>query len=264
MARIIARNVDNVNPNLNSVVDAEVNYKRGDIVSVLEDGSDLGTKVTLPRFIVIDVAGVTAGELTDYLNEWKPTLKFTLLNTNAALDGFRVKMVLENGGSQYTVTKAQVENWLTSRGVSIFSDAANEIVFDFVVGEYLQSTGFWGFSPVLSNLGITETAYRQTTGEHDLTIDFSGFTGNKQTAKSKLLELDPESLVVTNSQAVTTVTRNNARDHFYNSLREAFEKSKRRRQYYFSGADCDAATNAGGILTVTKAQVAAHILDKAT
>lgn len=72
MARIIVRGIDNTTKKTDL---AHLCYKRGDIVEVLEDGEDAGSRVVPPKFYIIEVPDVPAEKLK-YLKEQETTPEY--------------------------------------------------------------------------------------------------------------------------------------------------------------------------------------------
>lgn len=245
-------------------------YRKGDIVVVMPDGHEWGAQEGLPTFVRVRVPGVAASAVADRIESWRRVIDYEIVQTNAALDGarFRIFQQVPGVATPKGITRAQVEAWINRWGGSVVSEATNEVRFDITIQNIYKSGGFWVLNqnydpPSAFGVVITETAYTQATGEHIATININASSVTPQQAQARLIERGGEVISFAAGVATVRFMRDAVRSMLMAELKRAADKTLVRRRYYFAAADVDAAIAAGGEITVTPAQVAAKILDKA-
>lgn len=127
MARIIVRGIKNVTSKKGL---EHLCFQRGDIVEVLEDGADLGSRVVPPRFYVVEVPDVPAAKLK-YLKEPDVTLREESLDT-----GERVQVADVNAARKHRIDldgDQRIENKATRQKESVEQVKARVLASDAVV-----------------------------------------------------------------------------------------------------------------------------------
>lgn len=266
MAELLVKAIDYVNPDPEE--DTPYSFKKGDVVYIAEDGGITGSGEGPPKFVVVKVPGLSAATIEDYRRNWTLELGYEIVATDAALDGARIRVYAEVPGAanEYGITQAQVEGYLTSWGASVVSTAANEVRFDVTIQNIYKSEGFWGVSPASLGVVIAETNYDQPSGVHTATIDVSGWVrpDGVDAVQKKVIESGATVVDVTGFILTVEFERVTVRRVFIENIKHALRKIVRCRQYAFSGADVDTVLAAGGVITLTPAQLAANIVDKST
>jgi len=263
MAELLVKAVSFANPD--PTKDTKGCYKKGDIVLIMPDGHTWGAAEGLPMFVIVKCPGLSEQTIADRRDSWKQEFGYTTIATDPVLDGARYSLYQTVPGAlnQYGITLAQVQTWITNWGGTVVSNTTNDVRFDITIAAAYQSQNFWGASPALLGVAITETAYDQGTGIHTATIDVSAATITAQQAQEAITKNG--GIIQSFAAGVFTVTfdRATVRQAFFNDLREKTDDILVRRRYSFAPADVDTAIGLGGTVTLTQAQLVAKVLDKA-
>ena len=224
------------------------------IVYVGEDGHQWGGREAPPDFYILKVPGISKADADQYLQEWRHGITYSVVNSQPALDGYRIKATSDavNSQGKGTITLAQVEAFFTKWKATIQSSTADSVTFDISIFNALTSQGFWERD--LTGITFTETQYNQSTGSH--LIKVTGATSEQiqqQCQMRGVAYVAPSSFLATRAEA---------RQMFEEDIASAFrEIMVERRRWYISAAGMTALQNAGGILTVTPAQAIANLVD---
>ena len=260
-------------------------YKRGYIVDIQEDSFSWGSKEGLPRFVKVnvtdaDVAGVqsmvdSVFGGTDIRQSWNRKIDFANVNSNLTIDGWRIRVFALNPGSTNKggVTQTKAENYLNKWNASVNSATANEVVFDVAIFEdasnnpgALQSTKFWNFDDI-SNLTFTENSYNETSGVHEIELDYSAeplLTGKDQQVATRVLTrgatiISHEPL----SDTITfSITRNDVFQHFKEEVRQLLETAVYRTQFRIPEATVNTIVSGGGTTDVTLATLQGYLINR--
>jgi hypothetical protein len=253
------------NTNADPVKDERGCYKRGDIVNVSSDDfySTYGGGYSLPDFVIFKVPGLSLSAAEAHKESWNFDIDYAIVQTNPAQDGARIRVFAVAPGSARGLTRPQVEGFINSWGGSVVSVATNEVRFDITIQSIYKSEGFWEVNPAALGIVITETNYVQATGIHTATIDLTASNVKPAAAQARVESKGGTVLSYAAGIATVTFERVAVRQAFQNAVRAAIKKVWRRRRYGMPIADVDAAVAAGGVLTITQAELASKLLDRA-
>lgn len=239
-------------------------YKKGDIVGLQPDGHEWGAKEGLPTFVRVKVPGLPVATILDRAEPWQRAIDYDVVAQNTALDGarFRLFVAVPGAAKRFGITRQMVEDWITSWGGTVFSDAANEVRFDITIQAAYKSEAFWDVAPSSVGIVITETAYNKTNGNHTATIDISASSVPQKRIQQAVESHGGVILAYANKVATVRFNRDVIRTAFMDDLREKLNKTVVRRRYAVSAADVDTVIGMGGEITITAAQLASKVLDK--
>lgn len=240
-------------------------YKKGDIVVVMENGHIWGAEERPPHFVIVKCPGVAASTINNLRDEWLQFIDYEIIAQNAALDAARIKLFVTVPGAinRFGLTLDKVQTWFESWGGVHVSNTTNDVRFDITIKNAYKSAAFWGVDPEGINIVITETAYNSTTGEHTATIDITTSSVTAKQAKDRIEANMGVIIAFDNGVFTVTFSRTTMRDAFMADLRAKTLKTVVRRRWGFAASDVDTALAAGGVITVTAAQLAAKAIDKA-
>ena len=74
--------------------DGVLKYIKGDIVSIVPDGGDWGTKVKPPDYIRLEISDTTTAQATQYIEQWIVDFKHTLVSQNGS--GWRYQVEVDD------------------------------------------------------------------------------------------------------------------------------------------------------------------------
>lgn len=239
-------------------------YKKGDIVGLQSDGHEWGAKEGLPNFIRVKVPGLSVDTILDRAEPWQRSIDYEIVSTSLNQDGarFRLFVAVPGAANRFGITRQMVEDWVTSWGGVVFSEATNEVRFDITIQAAYKSEAFWGVAPSSVGIVITETAYNKTNGNHTATIDISASSVDQKRVKEAVESHGGVITAYANNVATVRFNRDVIRAAFMDDLRAKLNKTVVRRRYAVSETDVDAVIGMGGEITITAAQLASKVLDK--
>lgn len=247
-------------------------HQKGDIIQVMPDGHAWGEREGLPTFVLVRCPQATVEQVRDRTSAWAYAVTFTVVGSNLAVDGHRIRMSNANAGASGVagLTLEKVQTFLSRWGAVFVSAQEGSVTFDVTIGAAAQSVGFWG-AP-LHEVVLQEVAadYVQATGLHRLTATYD--TNLRWLDSPLSFEREVRSriravggTVETELQGVTTftVTRADVRERFRAQVEEALGTYQRHR-YHFTAAQVDTVVAQGGSVTLTAAQLVNAVQDRLT
>lgn len=243
-------------------------HKKGDIIVVKPDGHTWGAGEGLPTFVRVLCPGLDAAVVEDRIQPWVYNIDFEVLNSNLALDGFRIRATNANAGTSGLagLTQNGIEQYLNRWNAAFVSAANGGITFDIGIYQAATSEGFWDAN--INDIVFTELSYTQGTGKHVIEVNYSAHPryldaldsfGNDVAAMVQRTG----ATLLTNVQGVATieVDRGDVRDRFRSELTQRLGVYRRHR-YHFTEAQVDTVIAAGGSITVTVPQLTAAVQDR--
>jgi len=249
-------------------------HKKTDFINWKPDGfSDFlhgnGPGSYLNDFIVIKVPGITLqeAETSDHRKSWKDDFGYEIVATRPAQGQYDVRIYEKNAGainqnSIAGVKATKIRDYLQAWGCSAFSMSATDATFTFSLWDAVRSANFWEV-PVLQLTGMTFTlnSYSGATGIGNITV-----TVLEDTKPASVLEkIEQQGGTVTtiaHPSYTFTIERGSILSKFREDVKRRLEQVYMRHQYGISQADHDAIVAAGGIVTMTKAEFLAKLIDK--
>lgn len=226
------------------------------IVNVQEDGHEWGGQEGPPKFYILKVPGLLKADAEQYMQEWRHNVSSSIVNSNAAQDTYRIRidsnMVSTSGKNAFI--RAQVEEFFSNWNASIIQVKSNSITFDISVFDAITSNGFWGAD--VSAVVFVETDYNQPSGDHLIQVQSSPYTLQQM---QNIVEFRGGSVVPPDS---FIMNRNAARTRLLEDIKEKLDRiSYARRRWYVTATGMDALNAAGGVITITPAQLLNNVSD---
>lgn len=201
-----------------------------------------------------------------YNKEWRKEIDWEFVGHDYVLDGHRLKVFMTSNvvsaSGLNSLTREQVETYLNKWGCSVYSVAVNEVVFDAVVFDVICSSGFWDDKDV-SNISFSENSYDQTTGIHNIEIDYSA-TSLLESTVINIIESKGGSITSSPTGKVNfDINRSSVFDEFKLAVKYAIESQiYSRRQFKIPSEYVQMALDADGTLNITRQQFATYIYNR--
>jgi hypothetical protein len=245
---ILIKNTDNVNANLSAEEQRSGLYLRGYPVLVKDiPHSGWGNAEGLPTFVHLLITDASAAQVQQYMDEYKRSLIFTVVNSNPVTDGWRIRLEVENlDVSEYAgINQNTVENYLNRWNAVVQSFTNVSVTFDVLIWDAIKSRGFWQVSSNhIAGLTLVEDSYDEATGEHIGIVDYTNFRTNvnrnaiARKLKDKIEEVGATFISENTGQDTITfsITAGQVRQRFLSVLKEEYDSAIWRRKFYFSTA----------------------------
>ena len=245
---------------LSILTSAHNGYVKGSIVSAGPANYDFGSAVTLPDWIVVTVNGVTYNELAAYRTPVDVRAAFTVDSSDLVNDVHTITLGVTTPGALAGITRANVEAFLESWGVTILSHTAGTVTFTMGVNDAVESNGFWGSD--VSGVVFLETSYDQGTGKHVITANYAATAWNSNVVAHRAIVRGCD--VLDNAAGILTfeVDRIDIRNEFLRVIGERVNDRVAKSRYAITEASVDQIVALGGTATVSRAQFLAALVDR--
>jgi hypothetical protein len=283
MAEILIKLADYTHPDTDK--DRRGVHKRGDIVAIRPDGWSAGPHwaqsqmcyAKSGKFVLVKCPEITVAEVQAWTDSWKDDFAYTIISQNAAQGLYVVRVFEQNAGAagQNNLTLAKVETFLTKWGCTSITFATNSCQFTFSLWNAVRSESFWERD--VSSVVFTLISYSSATGIGRISADCNAIIEQfvithandpqaEEKIKGEIGRRIPErggTLVGWTGRSLTfEIERSDILTRFRADIKEAAEQGYMRHRYQVNSVDVDAIVAAGGILTLTKAQVLSRLKDK--
>jgi hypothetical protein len=269
----LIRNFDSSNPDPG--LDRAGCRKRGMCDQESEDGAvawegfsglDLGRK-----FVVIkcpEIKDRTELYPEGFRKVWRDDLKIEVVSSDKTKGEKVIKVTEVNAGKslQNAVSgrkldriKAHLEKW----GCTDHTERENELQTKFAVDAAVRSAEFWGVpAEKLVALAPAKEAYSAITEKIQVSLTTAD---SKESAAmlAKVMDVAGESVSKVGSAEVFEVSTDKVLEKIQRETKERCEQTYLYQQHRIDKATMDAAVAAGGMLTLTKAELLAAIVDAA-
>ena len=150
-------------------------FKKGDIASVRGNGSFYGAKEVFPTFVKVKCLEHLLKDHHQYGDRWNQAIDYEVLVHQEPTDGYRIRVfsTLPGLASQGNLTREKIETYLNGWGATVFSVAANEVIFDVSIYNLATSARFWIMAEDIGDFSFTEYSYNDLTGEHVINVDYT-------------------------------------------------------------------------------------------
>ncbi|MCA1800759.1 MAG: hypothetical protein LC687_07410 [Actinobacteria bacterium] len=237
-------------------------HYKGDIVEIRASGTPFTGKEP-DAFVLVEVPDVPMKEFEGYNLSWQRTLAFDVVASDAAQDGFRLRLYseTENSGAG-AITKEEIDSFIQAWSGTIVSYGANEVVFDITILGALTSPAFWGLDNIASQVIFSELSYDQATGIHRIQADYSAIGNNPTYVERYVQRMGLEIISHQNKVLVYDADRDVVSKAFKDDLKDKGDKQVTRRRYHISTGVVDTIIGAGGTYTTDKATLLSYVKDK--
>lgn len=244
-------------------------HKKGDLVNYKPDGwSDTpgwGQSQYPQKFVVVKCPGisVTEAETADYRRAWQDEFDYELINSNIAQGIYTVRVFEKNAGvsNQNGITLGKVQAWLEKWGCNSISATINSVQFNFRLWPAAQSEGFWDVENLASKAAFVLNGYNAATGIADVTISITDPLINVNEAARRVVERGGVVTATAADSIRFDLERSDVLSAFKADVKQVLERVYKRHRYSISANNVDAIIAAGGIVTRTRAQLLAAVID---
>lgn len=241
------------------------NSRKGCIIQSFEDGTDVGSEVKLPMYVIIDTPGIALSAIKQYEQGFRRAISYSIVASDPVQDSFRVDLSVTNKtvSGKGAIIRAQVENYLKEWGAIVVSVNATRVRFDVKIYDAATSPKMWEGAPVV----FSEDGYDQTTGIHTIRATYNNAPVPQLVMTiAERIVADHGGILISNDPGsiVFTMDRQTVFDAFKVDIQSKMETRFLKRRYRFDDATVDAAIANRGTLSMTGAQALAAIIDKAT
>jgi hypothetical protein len=242
---ILIRNVDNTNASLTEEEQRRGLYLRGYPVLVRDyPHVGWGNSEGLPNYVHLRITDASAAQVQQYMDEYIKSLIFTVVNNDPVIDGWRIRLEVENlDVSEYAgITQNTVSNYLNRWNATVQSFTNVSVTFDVLIWDAIKSRGFWEVNANhIAGLTLVEDSYDQATGEHIGTVDYTDFRTNvnrsaiRQKLKEKIDEVGATFISENLGQDTITfsITAEQTKQRFLFVLKREHDIAVWRRKFYF-------------------------------
>lgn len=244
-------------------------YQAGYPVDV-KDHSRIGGMQVPPAFVQVYIPDADVAEVQVYCEEWWRYVDYELVAHDYDIDGHRIRVFAKPecvsvsglGG----LTREMVEAYLNTWNATVFSVAANEVVFDALVYDAVCSEGFWERD--ISSISFKEKAYTQATGIHRIEADYTDDPELCARPKAEIedyIEQRGGTIEVHAASKVTfEIQRTAVLDWFEQNVKANVDDLYSRRKFYFpqdviDEAPTDPQDPAYGTAEMTRQQAASRV-----
>ncbi len=234
--------------------------EKGDIWEIRANNAPVGIKEAV-EFVILKIPNQLMTDLDQYALAWNIELDYTIVNQNLGIDGHRIRVSNAKTNSTLgSITRAQVENFLTGWGATVFSASQNEVILDCSINGILESESFWDID--ITGVDFTELSYDEGTGVHLISLDYNSI-GNNPSYVERFVARRVESIIShANKVIVFEAERDAVLNVFKNDINETVEKNIKSRQYKLTSAAVDYITGQGGVVTDTYVNFLTNLIDK--
>jgi hypothetical protein len=244
-------------------------HKKGDFVNYKPDGwSDTPgwAQSQYPvKFVVVKCPGISFEEAAtaDYRRAWRDDFDYEILGSNAAQGRYTVRVFEKNAGAsnQNQITLNKVQAWLVKWGCNNISATTNSVQFDFRLWQAAQSEGFWDVDNISAKAAFVLNNYNATTGVADITVTIVNESTKVAAVSQRVVQQGGTVIETTATTVRFNLERSVVLAKFRSDVKHALEKVYKRHRYSISSAAVDAIIAAGGVVTYTKAQLLAAVID---
>ena len=269
----LIRNFDSTNPDPG--LDRAGCRTRGICDAVMPEGHSWGTAECLPKFVIIK-CDLTDAELAAYEGMrkiWRDVFDYEVTATRPATGQYDVRIFETAAGvsSQNAITGAKatkIEGYLTRWGCESVTAGTNEITFTFVLWNAVRSVEFWDISASqLATLSFNLDNYTAPIGT--VTVTVAEKTDPKeinQQVQMVTRKIEERGGTITNTaypNFTFTIDRTAILTNFRADVKRKAETTFMYQQHRIKATVMDQIVEAGGVATLTKAQLVSAIRDMA-
>ena len=262
MAEFLVRAKDNAHADPDK--DRAGSYKVGDLVVAMRDGHEWGRREGVPNFVIVKVPGLSLGAARGRVGSWWYDYDIETVQRSVAQDSWRFKVTnLERRADGAGTPKVENIRYSFERwGATLVRLDGDGVVLDWRVETGAASKGFLGADAVAVGVVIAETGYSTSSGWHTFRADWSAATIERPglTLLKRVGRIGGQTLGVEAQAATYRLHRDSVRNAFTDDVKGERETYKRRR-FALPADDVAAALGAGGVVTISRAQLDARVID---
>lgn len=227
-------------------------------------------------FIVVKCPEISfaEAEANDHRKAWRDDLDYEIVATQPAQGEYDIRIFEKNAGAIgqnhiVGIKTTKVRNYLTAWGCSAFGITATDATFTFRLWGAVRSANFWESPLIGTKVNFAFNSYSGATGIGNITVsaiegqwgEQTEFQIGEQIAR-KIAEQGGTVISQVYPNFVFEIERSDILTRFKADVKRRMEQIYMRHQYGISQADHDAIVAAGGVVTWTKAEFLAKLIDK--
>ena len=249
-----------------TVDDPELQFATGDVVQVRPDGYGWSVGEAPPMFVVLKVPGVTVEAVQQYAYGWMFSPVFSGVDHDLVTDTYTFTLTAPYPGAaqEAGVTAVKVEAALTSWGAVVTGTGPNSVSVSASIYDVATSPAFWDLDEIVG-IQFVELTYVQGTGVHRIGLDYSGSPYKAQAIADRIIRRGGTIIShnAVTKQGAFEIGRDTVREEFKFWCQDKMRQTFRPSRFAFAPADVALALSLGGTVTLTPAQAAAKLVDKA-
>ena len=233
------------------------------------DKNRIGGKQVPPRFIQVELTDENDWQDAErtYCKYWEREIDWEFVGHDYSTDGHRLKVFtkpeLVSVSGLNGLTRDKVEIFLNNWGAVVQSIGQNEVVFDAVILDAIESNGFWGGD--VSLITWNEKDYDQGTGVHRVEANYSA------SAMAGSSNERVEGIITDRGGAVTKhvankvtfeISRTAVFSVFKADVKKKTEAPFSQRAFKILSQHVQMAIDNGGTLSVTRQQFAQYVYNR--
>jgi len=241
-------------------------HKKGDFINWKPDGwaanwPNVGKYAD--KFVCIRCLEITLAEAesADHRKAWREDFDYEVVSTSQANVTLRVWNKNASPSGKAALTSAKVENFLTRWGCTDVSFANHSVTFTFNLWNAVRSSEFWDVDLIGSKVNFTLVSYTAATLVGRIQIEVTDET-LKENAVVRAIE-SKGGTIVTNTFPIIIfdIKRNDIVSRFRSDIKQKAEQVYKRHQYSISEALVDQIIATGGIITMTRSELLAALIN---
>ena len=258
--------------NADPVKDRRGVHKKGDIINLKPDGwSDHPNwaQSAYPyanggKFVLVKVPGLAVETALNYRNEWRDNFAYEIINANAQQGRYTVRVYEINAGAsnQNGLTAAKIELFLTGWGCTDIAFTTNSCEFTFSLWNAVRSPEFWNVQLIGTKAIFELISYSAATGIGRVQATITDEAITPRQVEYKITERGGTIISSEWPEVVFEIERSNILQRFRDDVKRKAEQTYMRHRYAVSAAEVDAIIAAGGVMTITQAQLVSRLRDK--
>jgi hypothetical protein len=246
--------------------------KRGMCDAEMPDGHVWGRLEGLPKFIILRCPEVQhkseLGHPDGFRKKWFDFFDYEIVATRPNYGEFDIRIFEVNPGdfgqNHIKGNKAiRIRNFLQSWGCTNFVLSATDASFTFSLWDAVRSARFWNYDLVGTQFTFTLQSYSPETGIGQIFSDFSSAPAwmNPDQVARRVISRGGVILDLTDLSIVFTIEKLDIIKIFRSEVKSKTEQAYMFQQHRLNAVVMDQAVANGGIITLTKAELLASIVD---
>lgn len=229
------------------------------------------------KFVLIKCPEITVEESVNWRENWRDDFGYEIISQNPGQGRYVVRVFEQNPGAagQNNLTREKIENFLINWGCTDITFTTNSCQFTFSLWNAVRSTSFWERD--VSSIVFTLVSYNSTTGIGRISANCNVIIEQfvithandpqaekkiKQEIERRIPERGGTVIGWTDRTLTFEIERSVLLQKFRNDVKRKGEQVYIRHRYAVTQADVDAVIAAGGIMTLSRTQLLARLIDK--
>lgn len=241
-------------------------HKKGDLINWKPDGwaanwPNVGKYAG--KFVCIRCPEITLSEAeaADHRKPWRDDFDYEVVAASQANVTLRVWNKNTSPSGLAGMTREKVEGFLTRWVCTDISFANRSVTFTFNLWNAVRSGEFWDVELIGTKVNFTLVSYNATSRVGRIQVEVTDQT-LKENAVIQAIESKGGTIVSNDFPIIVfDIERNDITARFRDDLKQKAEQVYKRHQYSISEALVDQIVAAGGIITMTRSELLAALIN---